>query len=210
MARVGILGGTFNPPHVGHLIMAQEAWTQLGLDRVVLMPVHTPPHKHVTADPGAAVRAQLCRLAAGDDPRLAVSTLEVDRPGPSYTVDTLRAIHADAPEDELTFIVGGDVAAGLPSWREPHAVLELATLAVAERQGAPRQDVIERVAEVGGADRVRFFDMPRIDVSSSAIRRRVAAGQPVRYLVPDPVAAAIAAQRLYAATTSPERSTVPA
>ena len=118
-------------------------------------------------------------------------------------------IHADAPEDELTFIVGGDVAAGLPSWREPRAVLELATLAVAERQGAPRQDVIERVAPVGGADRVRFFDMPRIDVSSSAIRRRVGAGQPVRYLVPDPVGAVIATQGLYA-TTRPERSTVPA
>lgn len=210
MARVGILGGTFNPPHVGHLIMAQEAWTQLGLDRVVLMPVHTPPHKQVDSDPGPAARAELCRLATGDDPRLAVSTLEVDRPGPSYTVDTLRAIHADAPEDELTFIVGGDVAAGLPGWREPRAVLELATLAVAERQGAPRQDVLERVAEVGGTDRVRFFDMPRIDVSSSAIRRRLAAGRPVRYLVPDPVAAAVARDGFYAITTRPERSTVPA
>src|SRR3712207_648886 len=103
MPRVGILGGTFNPPHVGHLVMAQEAHAQLGLDRVVLMPVARPPHKEAPDDPGAEVRYELCRRAIGQDERFAVSRLELDRGGPSYTVDTLREIHASAPGDELTF-----------------------------------------------------------------------------------------------------------
>ncbi len=132
--RIGILGGTFNPPHVGHLVMAQEAHAQLGLDKVVLMPVALPPHKLLREDPGAEQRFELCRLAVAKDERLEVSRLELDRGGTSYTVDTLREIHAGSPEDELTFIVGGDVAQGLPSWREPEAVLELAQRAVAERK----------------------------------------------------------------------------
>jgi nicotinate-nucleotide adenylyltransferase len=205
MASIGILGGTFNPPHLGHVVCAQEAVAQLGLDRVVLMPVAVPPHKEAADDPGAAVRVELCRLAAGDDPRLSVSTLEVDRGGPSYTADTLREIHATGPGDDLTFIVGGDMAFSLPTWREPEAVLSLATLAVAERSGVRREDIAQRLAPLGGADRVRFFDMPRLDVSSSDIRRRVAAGQPIRYLVPDAVAIEIEARDLY---RTPSRATM--
>jgi nicotinate-nucleotide adenylyltransferase len=198
MARVGILGGTFNPPHIGHLVMAQEAWAQLGLDHVVLMPVHTPPHKELHADPGPAVRAELCRLAIGGDERFRVSTHEIDRSGASYTVDTLRALAAEAPGDELVFIVGGDMAHSLPTWREPDAILGLATLAVAEREGVGRQDIVARVAALDpGGTRVRFFDMPRLDLSSSEIRRRVAAGRPVRYLLPDAVAGYVDAHGLY-------------
>jgi nicotinate-nucleotide adenylyltransferase len=197
MAALGILGGTFNPPHLGHLVMAQEALDQLGLDHVVLMPVHTPPHKDAAGDPGAEARFELCRLAVAGDERLSVSRREIDRGGPSYTVATLREIHADAPEHELTFIVGGDMATSLPTWREPEALLELATLAVAERQGVRRQDIAARLAGLASPDRVRFFDMPRIDLSSSAIRRRVAGGRPIRYLVPDAVAQTIGARGLY-------------
>ena len=188
MARIGLLGGTFNPPHVGHLVMAQEAHARLGLDEVRLVPVHTPPHKEVAEDPGPEVRVELCELAVAGDPRLSVSDVEVRRGGPSYTVATLRGVHEASPEDELTFIVGGDVAHGLPTWREPEAVLSLARLAVAERDGIRREDVLDRVGLVpGGRERVAFFDMPRMDVSSSLVRRRVAEGLPVRYLVPDPV-----------------------
>jgi nicotinate-nucleotide adenylyltransferase len=185
--RIGILGGTFNPPHLGHLVMAQEALGQLGLDRVVLMPVAAPPHKEALDDPGAEERFELCRLATAKDERFAVSRLELDRGGPSYTVDTLREIHASAPGDDLTFIVGGDMAHSLPTWREPEAVLELASLGVAERTGAARQDILDRLAGLA-SDRIRFFDMPRIDISSTAVRRRVAEGRPIRYLVPDEVA----------------------
>jgi len=197
VAAVGILGGTFNPPHIGHLLCAQEALDRLGLDRVVLMPVHTPPHKLAEADPGPAERVALCRAAVAGDRRFAVSTREVDRPGPSYTAATLRDIHAEAPHDELTFIVGGDMALSLPTWREPAEVLRLARLAVAERSGATREDIRERLAPLGGEDRVAFFDLPRIDVSSTDVRRRVADGRPIRWLVPDPVADRIAARGLY-------------
>jgi len=198
VARVGILGGTFNPPHLAHLICAQEALTQLGLDRVVLIPVATPPHKEAEGDPGGDARYEMCRLAVAKDERLAVSRLEIERDGPSYTVDTLREIHASHPGDELTFIVGGDMAASLPTWREPEAVLQAATLAVAERTGARRADIEERLSGLDGAsDRVRFFDMPRLDISSSDIRRRVRENRPIRYLVPDEVARYIGANGLY-------------
>lgn len=197
MASVGILGGTFNPPHVGHLVCAQDARDQLGLDRVLLMPVHTPPHKEAVGDPGAEARFEMCRAAAAGDPGIEVSRLEIDRAGPSWTVDTLRAIHASTPGDELTFIVGGDQAQGLPTWREPAAILELARLAVAEREGIAREDVRARLAGLVPPGRLAFFDMPRIDVSSSVVRRRVAAGRPIRHLVPDAVAGFIAARGLY-------------
>ena len=195
--RIGILGGSFNPPHVGHLVMAQEALAQVGLDKVVFMPVATPPHKDLVDDPGPEERHELCRLAVAKDERFAVSRLELDRGGPSYTADTLREIHASSPGDELTFILGGDQAQGLPGWKEPGAILDLATLAVAEREGIRRQDITERVAQLPGAERLVFFDMPRIDVSSSQIRRRVRDGLPIRYLVPDDVARVIGARGYY-------------
>jgi len=197
MRQLGILGGTFNPPHLGHLVMAQEALDQLGLDRVVLMPVSRPPHKEAADDPGPEARLELCRLAVAGDERLAVSALEIERGGASYTADTLRELHARQPEQELTFIVGGDMAHSLPAWREPEAVLSLARLAVAEREGVRREDIATRLSELHRGDRVVFFDMPRIDVSSSSIRRRVAEGRPVRYLVPDAVADAISDHHLY-------------
>jgi nicotinate-nucleotide adenylyltransferase len=197
MSDIGILGGTFNPPHLGHLVMAQEGLDQLDLDQVVFMPVAIPPHKEAREDPGATARVELCRLAVGDDGRLAVSTLEVDRGGASYTVDTLRTFHDLEPGHDLIFIVGGDMAQSLPAWREPEAILQLARLAVAEREGVRREDIARRLEPLHAGDRVLFFDMPRIDVSSSAIRRRVAEGRPIRYLVPDAVATAIAERGLY-------------
>jgi nicotinate-nucleotide adenylyltransferase len=198
VARIGILGGSFNPPHLAHLVCASEAATQLDLDRVLLTPVAAPPHKDADRDPGPQERLELCRLAIVGDERLGVCDVEVRRGGPSYTVDTLRELHARDPEDDLTFIVGGDIALGLPSWHEPEAVLGLARLAVAERSGAGRQDIATRLAErFADAPPPVFFDMPRLDISSSQIRRRVAEGRPIRYLVPDPVAEHIARGRLY-------------
>ena len=197
MARLGILGGTFNPLHIGHLVCAQEAGVQLGLDRVVLMPVATPPHKEAAADPGAEHRVEMCRLATAKDERLGVSDFELRRSGPSYTVDTLRAIHADGRGDELTFIVGGDMASSFPRWREPEAILELAELAVAERAGSARDEIARVLGTLPHGDRVRFIEMPRIDISSSEIRRRVHDDVPIRYLVPDEVVAYIGSRSLY-------------
>jgi nicotinate-nucleotide adenylyltransferase len=162
------------------------------------MPVAVPPHKEAISDPGADVRLELCRLAAAGDDRFEVSDLEVRRGGASYTVDTLRALHEAFPGNELSFIVGGDMAFSLPMWRAPAEVVGLARLAVAEREGARQVDILERLATIpGAADRVDFFDLPRMDVSSSLVRRRVAEGHPIRYLVPDPVAEYIAQHGLY-------------
>jgi nicotinate-nucleotide adenylyltransferase len=201
VASLGILGGTFNPPHIGHLVCAQEARAQLELDRVVLMPVHTPPHKEALDDPGPEVRLALCHAAAAGDEELEVSTLELERGGPSYTVDTLRALHGSREGDDLTFIVGGDMASSLPSWREPEVVLELARMAVAEREEHRRREIAERVGALRGApERIVFFAMPRLDISSSDVRARIAGGRPIRWLVPGAVADEIERRGLYGAT----------
>ena len=197
MARIGLLGGTFNPPHVGHLVCAVQALAQLELESVLFVPVFEPPHKEAVADPGVEHRVELCRRAVAGEERLAVSRADADVPGPSFTVATLRRLNEHRPGDQLTFIVGGDMALSLPTWREPEAILELAELGVAEREGVRRADIAERVAGLRGAERLRFFDMPRLDVSSSLIRRMVAAGLPIRYLVPDAVAAYVEEAGLY-------------
>ena len=197
--RIGILGGTFNPPHLGHLVCAQEAHRELELDRVMLIPARVPPHKPFEAEPGPEHRLELCQLAVSDDGRFDVSDIELHRDGPSYTVDTLGLLRSNAPDNELVLIVGGDIAAGLPAWREPERVLELSTLAVAKRRGTTRSAVREALSGLAGGERAMFFQMPRIGISSTMVRRRVRAGQPIRYLVPDPVLDYILANGLYAA-----------
>jgi len=200
--RAVILGGTFNPPHIAHLVMAQEAHDQLGLERVVLVPVSSPPHKESREDPGAEERLALCELAVAGDERFAVSDLEMVREGPSYTVDTLEELHSKAPENELFLILGGDVAAGLPSWHEPERVLSLATVAVAKRRGTARSAVDAALQTVRGGERVQFFQMPRIGISSTFVRRRARAGISIKYIVPDAVASYIEEHGLYGGPTS--------
>jgi nicotinate-nucleotide adenylyltransferase len=202
---IGILGGTFNPPHVGHLALARDAREELGLERVLLMPLHTPAHKTVGADPGPEHRLAMCRLACLHETGISASDMEVARGGPSYTVDTLREIHDEQPGVELTLIVGADTARTLPTWREPGAVLELARLAVAIRPGTGREEVREALARAAGpapgpvADRTSFLSMSPIEASSSEARRRLAAGEPVEGLLAPEVAAYIAEHDLYAA-----------
>jgi nicotinate-nucleotide adenylyltransferase len=195
VAQVGLLGGTFDPPHLGHLVCAQEALVQLELDRVLLVPAGTPPHKAIVSDAGVEHRVAMCEAAVAGDDRFGVSRADADREGPAYTVELLRSLSG---ADELTFIVGGDMAHSLPAWRDPEGVLALARFGVAEREGVRRADIAERLAGLAGADeRVVFFDMPRLDISSSLIRRRAAAGAPLRYLVPDAVADYIEREGLY-------------
>ena len=194
--RLGLLGGTFNPPHIGHLVCAVQALAQLELDRVLFVPVHEPPHKEIETDPGVEHRVELCRRAVEGEERLEVSLVDAEIPGPSFTVDTLRRLHERCPGDDLTFLVGGDMALSLRTWREPEAILELAELGVAEREGVRRADIAEGMSGLA-VQRVRFFDMPRLDISSSLIRRFVAAGRPIRHLVPDAVAAYIDEAGLY-------------
>jgi nicotinate-nucleotide adenylyltransferase len=195
--RIGLLGGAFNPPHLGHLILAQEAFVQLELDRVVLMPYGEPSHRVLEDDPGPDARLTMCEYAFGADARFSVSSLEVDRGGPAYTVDTLRALAARDDVDELVLILGGDQAASLGSWRAPAEVLSLAVLAVAERDEWKRTSIAESLGSLCSPDRVRFFSMPRVDISSSLVRSRARDGLPIRYLVPDKVANYVGAQSLY-------------
>ena len=195
--RIGLFGGAFNPPHVGHLVCAQEAHAQLDLDVVVWVPVGRAPHREIPQDPGPEVRFQMCDHATAGDERFGLSRIEIDRDGPSYTVDTLRELREQSPDDELVLILGGDQAAALPMWHEPGEVMRLAAIAVAERADTDRGRVQDAVA---GQVELRFFDMPRIDISSTMVRERAASGRPIRYLVPDKVASFIGAQSLYGAS----------
>ncbi len=201
--RVGILGGTFNPPHLGHLVCGQEAHRELALDRVMLIPARIPPHKPVEHEPGPEHRLALCRLAVAGDERFEVSELELDRDGPSYSVDTLEQLSKEAPNTELFLIVGGDIAVGLPQWHRAERVLELASLAIAKRRETARTSVQRALDTIGGAPRAHFFSMPRVDISSTMIRRRVRARQPIRYLVPDQVLDYVQRHGLYAQGGAP-------
>jgi nicotinate-nucleotide adenylyltransferase len=175
------------------MICAQEAHTQLGLDVVVFVPVGIAPHREIAGDPGGEVRFTLCEHATSHDARFSVSRIELDRAGPSYTVDTLRDLHRRSPDDELFLILGGDQAAALRAWHAADDVLALATIAVGERPGHDRTAILEAV----GSDDLVFFEMPQIDISSTMVRARAAAGRPIRYLVPDKVANYVGAQSLY-------------
>jgi nicotinate-nucleotide adenylyltransferase len=161
------------------------------------MPAGKAPHKPIDRDPGAEQRYEMCVLAAVDSEWLDVSREEIERPGPSYTVDTLRALSEAEPDDELELIMGADQAASLPTWHEPAEILRLAGAAVARRDGVGEGQVRSALASLKGADRVTFFDMPRVDISSSDVRERVATGRPYRYLVPERVAERIALHGLY-------------
>ncbi len=196
--RIGILGGTFNPPHLGHLVCAQEAYIQLGLARVMLVPTRIPPHKSVEDEPGAAHRLEMCRLAIrGDEERFEVSDLEIRREGPSYTVDTLEELHSRTPDSEHFLILGADIAAGLREWHRPERVLSLATVAVAQRPGTAREAVAQALSGVAGGERGRFFDMPEIGISSTMLRERARTGESTRYLLPDAVRDYIDHHQLY-------------
>ena len=199
--RVGILGGAFNPPHIGHLVCAQEALLQLNLDQVLFVPMGRPPHREIEDDPGGEARLEMCEAAIDGDERFATSRIELDREGPSYTVETLRSLREQSPGDDLFLILGGDQAAALAKWREPEEVLELATLAVVERVGFTRNGIGIKLSRLRGSERVRYLDMPLMQVSSTWVRRRVAEGKPICYLVPDRVVDYIEQHGLYGAST---------
>jgi nicotinate-nucleotide adenylyltransferase len=194
---IGVLGSAFNPPHLGHLALAQEAHFQLGLDEVVLVPTGHAPHKRIADDPGREARMEMTRLAAADDSRFSVSSLEVDREGPSYTYETLEALAEERADRELVFVMGADAAVGLESWRKPERVVELASIAVARRAGVSDAEVTTVMRSLGCEDRATMLEMPQFGVSSSAVRERAGQGRPLRYLVPDAVADLIEEKGIY-------------
>ena len=196
-AAIGVLGSAFNPPHLGHLALAQEALWQLGLDEVVLVPTGEAPHKRIADDPGREARMEMARLAAAEGPRFSVSALEVEREGPSYTYETLEALAEDRADTQLVFVMGADAAVGLESWRKPERVVELASLAVARRAGFSEADLDAVLGSLGAAERATTLEMPQFGVSSSAVRERARQGRPLRFLVPDPVASFIEEMEIY-------------
>ena len=180
--RLGILGGSFDPPHVAHLAIASEACHAFGLERVLFVPAAAPPHKGTGERTPAAIRLELASLAIDDDLRFTASGIEIER-GLVYTVDTLRALSERYAGHDLVFIMGSDSLLQLGSWHEPDDLLALCTLAVAPRPGdAP--EAIAAAAARWGEHRVRPLDVPLLDISSSVVRERTARGQPIRYLVP--------------------------
>ena len=179
-------------------MLAQEAAFQLGLERVLLMAVGESPHKRIDPEPGSGVRLEMTSLAAGTDPLLEASDLETSRPGPSFTFRTLELLTEARPADQLFFLLGADVAAGLEGWKEPRRVIELARLGVARRPGTAAEEAEAAIERLGGGERAEIVTMPELGVSSTGIRRRVATGRPIRHLVPEPVAELIAERGLYA------------
>jgi nicotinate-nucleotide adenylyltransferase len=196
-AALGVLGGAFNPPHIGHLLLAQEARWQLGLDRVLLMTTGRAPHKEIEDDPGAEVRLELSRRAADCEEGLEASGVEVEREGPSYTYRTLELLAEQSPGQELFFLLGADMAAGLASWERPERLVELARLGVVPRPGVGLGAVRSALERLGAADRAEMIEMPLCGVSSTMIRQRAAAGRPLRHLVPEGVATLIGERGLY-------------
>lgn len=198
-----MLGGTFDPPHIGHLIVAGEALWQLGLDEVRLVPARVPPHK---AGPDLAPperRAAWLERAVAGRPGLRVSRAELEREGPSYTADTLQQMAAAEPDARLWFILGADQLPELPRWHDPERILAAARLAVVPRAGRDRA-ALQAVADEVAPGRVDWLDVPEIGVSSSMIRERLATGRPVTFLVPPEIEDALIEEGLVPSARYPE------
>ncbi|MBW3630432.1 MAG: nicotinate-nucleotide adenylyltransferase [Gemmatimonadetes bacterium] len=187
--RIGILGGTFDPPHVGHLMVAADVFAALELDRLLLIPSASPPHKQGQVRATAEQRLAMVRTAADGDDRFEVDDIELRRPGASYTVDTLRELRTRYHGAELFFVIGMDQFRELHTWREPEEVARLARLAVVSRDG----DLLVGESPIP----VVPVAVTRIDLSATDIRRRIHAGESIRYFVPDPVREFIEREGLY-------------
>jgi nicotinate-nucleotide adenylyltransferase len=199
--RLGIFGGTFDPPHVGHLLAASDAIEHLVLDRLIFVPAAVQPLKASRSTALAADRLEMVQLTVGDDPRLETDSVELDREGLSYTVDTLREFARRHPSAERYFLVGADVLSSFAQWRDPKIVLELATLAVLTRRSegetstGPARASSEMDADI--ARRSTVVPTRRIDVSSTEIRERVRTGRSIHGFVTDAVAGYISSHGLY-------------
>jgi nicotinate-nucleotide adenylyltransferase len=184
--RIGVFGGSFDPVHHGHLIVAGEALRALGLDELRFVPAREQPCKQGRHGASPEDRLAMLRLAVAAAPGFRVDPQECARVGPSYTIDTIRALRAERPDASLSLLVGSDAAQDFPTWREADAIRELATVIVLTRPGTAPPPGVGQALPV-----------PAIDISATAIRRRVRAGETIRFLVPDSVAGYIAEHRLY-------------
>lgn len=204
--RLGVFGGTFDPIHLGHLRLAEEAREQLALDRVLFVPNRVSPFKTGRTTTPPDVRLEMARRAVAGNPAFVVSAVEVERPdGPSYTIDTVRALRAEyGPRTEMYLLTGSDAVRELPGWREPETLLSLMQIAAAVRPGVDKNAVLASLPPAWAA-RIAFIPMTALDISASDLRSRVAAGRSITYLVPRAVETFIREQSLYAAAPKPRK-----
>ncbi len=203
--RLGIFGGSFDPVHYGHLLLAECCREQCSLDRVLFVPADIPPHKQQQTRTPGRQRAEMLELAIAGNPALEVSRVELERGGVSYTVDTLAQLQQQHPHDELLLLLGADSLADLPHWKDPQRICQLATLAAVARPGQQTidRDALAAMLHIANPVDIRLVTvaMPQIDLSSREMRRRVAAGESIRYRTPRAVEKYIETARLYAAAS---------
>ena len=195
--RVGILGGTFDPPHIGHLILGEYARDALGLAPLLYVPAADPPHKQDEDTTPIDHRMAMLQLALGGNPHFEISRVDVDRPGPHYSLDTVKIIQQTYPQAEIYFVMGGDSLRDLPAWHRPQELIQLCELVVMRRPFAEAWPDMHEDVLPGLSRRVIMMDTPVLEISSTAIVRRLQARRSVRYLVPDAVLAYIWEHRLY-------------
>lgn len=196
--RLGLFGGTFDPPHVGHLILASEARSQLDLTRVLWTVTPDPPHKQDQFITSLQHRLAMVRLAIQGDPRFEISDIELNRPGPHYTVDTIRLLAEQNPSAEIVPIIGGDSLHDLPTWHQPKELVYAAHWVGVMRRPGEEPDLKELERELPGiSSKVHYVDAPLLEIASREIRSRVASGRPYRYYLPNPVYEYIQQNHLY-------------
>lgn len=195
--RLAIMGGTFNPIHIGHLVCAEEAVAQYSLEQVLFMPTGFPPHKEIQGGANAEHRYLMAAIATAVNPRFEVSRYEIEKKQICYTVDTVRHFREKMPGVELFFITGADSVLEILEWKDPSELLEMATLIAATRSGYPLDRLSKATGRFLKENRVAVMEVPAIGVSSSMIRERVVSGRSIRYLVPDGVEQFINKERLY-------------
>lgn len=195
--RIGVFGGTFDPPHHGHLVLAEQCREQCQLDEVWFVPAAIPPHKQDMLISPAKARCDMIEFAIAGNSQFKLSRVELDRPGLSYTVATLEQLQAEVSTRELFLLVGADSIRDLPAWRQPDRIQELATIVAVNRGRTAPTEEQRQALHPTVADRIRFVDMPGVEISATDIRQRVAEGRSIRYLVPRAVESYILQHRLY-------------
>lgn len=196
--RIGIFGGTFDPPHLGHMILAAEAWDQLQLDRLLFVLTPDPPHKQDQLITSLEFRLQMLEAAVIDNPVFEHSRVEIDRSGPHYAVDTVHLLQEEYPEAELIYLMGGDSLIDLPKWHQPQAFLSAcAQIGVMDRPQEGIEIVVLEGQLPGVREKTRFINAPLLEISSRQIRRRVREGRPYRYYLMPQVTQIIDANNLY-------------
>jgi len=206
--QIGIFGGTFDPPHLGHLILASEAYSQLGLNRLLWILTPDPPHKQDQVISSVEHRLAMVKLAIADNPAFELSRVELDRPGPHYTLDTVEEIAEQNPEADITPIIGEDSLRDLPKWHHPKELLYACHwVGVMRRPGEePNLDALEQELP-GISSKVHYVDAPLLEIASREIRTRIVEGRPYRYYVPVNVYEYIEQHQLYHQSESVERKT---